>query len=432
MKLSELAPEGREALQQGTLDFSKALLLARLPLALQPKALKIVTEANWNGDPVSYKRAFEGLREKFMTPLGTAAFALDDPDFFRFTKIPGRKGMEEADRLPRCTDCPSNSANDTEIGAHVGDAHVCTNSECFGLKVVAFAARRRKEAEAQQRPIVSGEAAKEIFPRKNKIVGHVDLDQPCEDDQLPEQEPEATKGESDDAYEKRLDEYYHRENTYQTRTYRQLLGDALKPEQIVLAEDPKGRQLRELVPVKLARELLAKKHKLQLATHIGKPDPKPSSGGQPFDHQAHQREMEARRQRQEAEKADRLAVAKAIAEKCTGPLTREDLVDVADVLSEDWSAKQLLKAIFGKVPEPGQLKDAELGKFIRLALVADSVQQTHTAPSTLYALAKRYKIDAAKIKRDLEAQRKASEKPKTDAPAVAKTAPAKKKPAAKK
>jgi hypothetical protein len=89
-------------------------------------------------------------------------------------------------------------------------------------------------------------------------------------------------------------------------------------------------------------------------------------------------------------------------------------------------AKKALKAIYGSVPEPGQLKDAELGKFVRLALIADSIEG-HGAPGPLLAMAKRFGVDAAKIKRELETAEKAAEK-KPDAPAATKApAPAKKK-----
>jgi hypothetical protein len=187
-------------LDSGGIDFSKALLLARLPATLQVKGIKLLTEQNWQGDPISYKRAFAELREKFMTPLSTAPFGLDDADLFQFTKRAGAKGIEDADRLPVCVTCPHNSANDIELQRDLkSDAHVCTNTTCFELKIIAIAYRRRQEAEAANRPIVAGDAAKKIIPRKDKIVGHVDLDQPCDYDDFPEPEPEPKNDADEDS-----------------------------------------------------------------------------------------------------------------------------------------------------------------------------------------------------------------------------------------
>jgi ParB/RepB/Spo0J family partition protein len=431
MKLRDLCADARALLDSGGIDFSKALLLARLPATLQVKGIKLLTEQNWQGDPISYKRAFAELREKFMTPLSAAPFGLDDADLFQFTKRAGAKGIEDADRLPVCVTCPHNSANDIELQRDLkSDAHVCTNTPCFELKINAIAYRRRQEAEAANRPIVAGDAAKKIIPRKDKIVGHVDLDQPCDYDDFPEPEPEPKNDADEDspAFQARLNEWEARERAWRGRTFRELLqGHELD---VTLVEDPKTKRVRELVPFKAAAELLKKKAKIELPDHIAAPErPASRSGG--FDHAAWQKEQDAARKRQERETAYRTAVAKAIAEKCSAPLTREDIVDVADVLSDDWIAKKALKAIYGSVPEPGQLKDAELGKFVRLALIADSIEG-HGAPGPLLAMAKRFKVDAAKIKRELETAEKAAEK-KPDAPAATKApAPAKKKAAGKK
>lgn len=440
MKLAELCPEAREAFAAGKLDYSKALLLARFPEVLQAKALKVLAEENWQGEPISYKRAFGVLREKLMVPLSTAPFALDDDKLFKFVKRPGAKNIEDVENHPACVTCPSNSANDAELREHLGIAHVCTNSPCFELKVIAFAERRRKQAEADKRPVITGEAAKKIFPGRNKLVGYVDLDAVCEDDDYPEPMPRPAKGENhtSPAFETREREFEERANAHQQRTYRQLL-EGIKPEDIALAEDPKTKRVREIVPVKLARELIQKKHKLKLPTWLAAPASK-RPATQPFDCEAYKKQQQAADQRRAREREFRLAVAKAIAEKCAGPLNREELVDIADSLSDSYGTKQALKAIYGKMPEPGQLKDAELGKFIRLAGVVDVVEQVHMQPTDLLAMAKRYKIDVAKIKRELEAKQQEAEKPKAQAsatkpkraPGAAPQKAAAKKPAAKK
>lgn len=446
MKLAALGDAARQALTAGKIDYSKALLLARFAPALQAKALEALTREDYNDEPISYRQAFTDVREHLMKDLGRAPFDRADATYTATVtvKAKGSKAEDRTETLPACEGCTHNSAHDIELSRDLHDAHVCTNGECYELKVVAFHTRHRQELEAAGTKILTGEAAKKIFPRKDKIVGHVDLDEQCYEDSLPEEPPQQRKGESDQDFERRENAYYERENSYESRTFRQLLAAAKQPLAVVLVEDPKTGRVRELVPAKPARELLQKQHKINLPAWKSAPlPPRPTGGGSntsAHDWKEQQRKQEERR---EHEREYRLAVGKAVFEKCGGALTHQDLVDVADVLLDDIGRGAELLYGTKTPPEPAKLKDAELAKLIRVALFAGEVYDTWGAPTALLAAAKRHKVDAAKIKTDLEKQRRETEKAKkakkAAAPAEAKTpAPAtpkkaaKKKPAAKK
>lgn len=421
-KLRDLCPAAREALAAGKVDASKALLIARFAGdVVQQRALKLVMESNWRGEQISYKAAVEALREKFMIPLTAAPFLIDDDSLAR--EIPIRKtGLFERSPLPACLECPQFSGNDSELRAELGpDAHVCTNRECYDAKVACIALKRRKAAEAAGATIVTGDAAKKIIPGRDKLVGHVDLDSVCHYDECPDPAPIQAKGESDELFEQRLDAWQARTENWNERSYRQLLVDAKLP--VVLVEDPKTKQVRELVPIKSARAALAKEADIKLPGYVGQVPPKRQAVDYKAQQAKYEEECERQREREEREAAYRLRLLNAIADKCAGPLKREDLVDVADALAEHWRVSEGLKLYFkGKIPEPGQLKDAELGKFIRLALVAETVGG-HGSPGPLLAMAKRYKVDPAKIKKQIANEEKA----KAAAPAAGDKKPAAKK-----
>jgi ParB/RepB/Spo0J family partition protein len=415
-KLLDLCPAGRDALQAGRLDASKALLLARFKGdALQLKALKVLVETNWRGETISYKSAFETLRDKFMIPLGTAPWALDDDTLFRFEKVLGKRGQQDCIALPACLECPHFSGNDAELRRDLGDAHVCTDPACHAAKLACVADRPRQQAEAAGVPIVTGEDAKKIAPRKDALVGYVDLDEECPADEFPEPEPEAKDDAEEDSpeFKARFDAWNDRYDAYQKRTYRQLLGEHKL--EVKLLEDPKTRKIRELVPIKEARALLAKQHEIKLPGYVGQRPPA-QTGSTDWAEQQRQanEEHKAREEREERELDYRRAVFAAIAEKCAGPLKRDDLVDIADVIIESRrgeTAKVLAVGFGGKRPEPGQMKEADLPKLIRLALIIECCMWAGRSPGPLLAAAKRYKIDTGRIKKQLADAEKTKAKP---------------------
>jgi ParB/RepB/Spo0J family partition protein len=423
LKLLDLCPEARAALDTGALDASKALLISRISSAkLQQKALKVITEQSWRGEPMSYKRAFALLRENILINLATAPFPLEGATLFRFEKVPGRRGHEEAIALPECAGCPCHSANDPELQRDLAPgARVCTDPACFEAKTAAWSERVLKTASAAGTPIVEGDDAKQIAPRRDKLVGFVDLDVVCGDDGYdlaadPEPQPATPEEEASADFQAKLDAWQARYDAHCGRTYRQLLG-AEHGLPITLLKDPKTRCVRELVPFKATQALLKKQHQIGLPAWLAAPEPKRSAPATPeTDWREEQRKREERHAREKAWRAYLLA---AIAPKCAGPLKRDEIVDLADHLIERdrYAIVEGLKPLYGKIPEPAHLKDAELGKFIRLALVASDVARTGGAPSALLALAKRYKLDLTKLKKAFAAETKPDDKPAAAKPA---------------
>jgi len=141
-------------------------------------------------------------------------------------------------------------------------------------------------------------------------------------------------------------------------------------------------------------------------------------------------QQEAAQARRDQEAALRAALAKAVWEKLKGPLKREDWVAIARQLLQDYEVNEGVVALLGHQPQPGNLKDAELQ---RLLIVMPVVEGIHpgTAPTALHALAKRFKVDAAKVKREFEAAERAKEKGEAAAPAKPRAAKPPKKRSAK-
>lgn len=158
LKLLELCQDGRDALFDGKIDASTALLIARIPVEkLQLQALKKVTEeAQWGqgfvstGDKVSFRRAREILQQEFMLDLDRAPFDTQD-----------------AALLPKagnCTACPKRTGNAPDLFDDVGSKDVCTDPVCFGMKKAAHVLRLQKQAEDQGGTVIKGKEAKKLIP----------------------------------------------------------------------------------------------------------------------------------------------------------------------------------------------------------------------------------------------------------------------------
>lgn len=149
LKLTALGEAGREAFRAGSLTASTALLAARIPGAvLQAKFVQEIT-GGYNG-PMSYRDAARYAQNHYMLRLGEAPFDVSAADLL-------------PDAAP-CGACPKRSGNQPELFQDVTDADVCTDPDCFQAKREAWAARRRAEAEAAGKTIITGKAAEQIIP----------------------------------------------------------------------------------------------------------------------------------------------------------------------------------------------------------------------------------------------------------------------------
>ena len=169
LKLLDLCAPARQYLVGGTLDASRALLIARVPVPdLQAKAAKAIAEGGSYGtnEPLSYRQASEMLQRKFMLRLSDAPFPCAD-----------------ADLLPaagRCHDCPKRTGNQAELYYDVKSADICTDPGCYDAKKAAHAVRQRALAKASGIKIIEGAEAKKIKPNSysdHLAGGYTDLDQ---------------------------------------------------------------------------------------------------------------------------------------------------------------------------------------------------------------------------------------------------------------
>lgn len=412
LKLLQLPPEAREALEQGKLDVSRAELVGRI---VDPKqqaiALKLATERDWKDRWAHSVRDLQSELTKKGAYISLQGAPFDPADA---TLVPD---------MGACTTCPHRTGVSSSIADESPD--VCTNSLCHKVKVKAATARRAAEAQAAGKPIVRGAEAKEIAPSKSALVGFVDLDAVCEDDVFTVPEP---KYEDSPEYQQAIETWQAREQRWQPRTYRQLLGDADLP--VTLMEDPKTKRIRELVPVDQARKALKAKD-IQLAKSVGKAPPKQERGSGSGHLSDWHRQHEEQRARQEAETAFRMRVFTEVFPKAIGPLSADELTAIAIAESKEWAVERTLAPLYGdRWKSMGEWSAPEIGRLLRLALVVGEV--SHGQPTQLFALAKRYKVDPAKIKAAIAAEKKAAESEgsaqaeKTETPA--KTSPASKRP----
>jgi len=244
LKLCALGPAGRKALAEGKLTDSTALLVARIPLALQAEAVKELEprkqffgpaeeeevpfdEFDKKGearkktleplDPLGAREAFARIRSRFMLRLADAPF---DPKDALLVPAAGA-----------CSSCPKRMGSQPELFADVKAADTCTDPTCFEKKRDAVWAKRKAEAKAAGVEVVEGKKAKAYFPYGSQLAhtsGMVDLD--SEDYSDPKR-----------------------------RTHRERLGKRLEevaaPVTLVRTEDGK---VHELVPAKEVKKLLPK------------------------------------------------------------------------------------------------------------------------------------------------------------------------------
>lgn len=157
-KLLDLCQDAREAFFNGDIDASTAELIARIPVEkLQLEALQLITapssyptSTSVDGDKISFRKAREILREKFMLDLAKAPFDIDD-----------------AALMPKagsCTACAKRTGNQPELFDDVSSKDVCTDTTCFAMKKEAGAQAKLKQLEDKGSQIIPIKQAKKMIP----------------------------------------------------------------------------------------------------------------------------------------------------------------------------------------------------------------------------------------------------------------------------
>lgn len=179
LKLAELEPGPAKALQAGTIKPEVATLLARVPKALQDKALVQITtnHPGRHGEPVPFRWARDQLLEHFSLDLALAIFSRDDA-----TLLP---------KAGACTTCPNRSGSCPEIYSDVielasmtahwmadkkGSTQICMDPVCFADKKKAHLVREAKALEVKGATVVTGNAAKNALDAGGNVKGaYIDL-----------------------------------------------------------------------------------------------------------------------------------------------------------------------------------------------------------------------------------------------------------------
>jgi ParB/RepB/Spo0J family partition protein len=151
LKLLDLCPEARAALEQGRLTPSNAMLIARIGHHdTQRKALKDSGTSDYAEGAMSYRELRDHIENTYMIELKRAPFKLDD-----------------AALLPKagaCAQCPKRSGNQKDLFHDVKNPNVCTDPKCFDDKRQIAFSQAAAALDAKGRKVIAGNAAKKIMP----------------------------------------------------------------------------------------------------------------------------------------------------------------------------------------------------------------------------------------------------------------------------
>lgn len=364
LKLLALGPAARQAFFDGELNASTALLLARIPHAdLQRKACGEICNGRYSNGPMSFREAAEFVHRTYMLRLADAEFSPKDASL-----VPA---------AGPCGTCPKRTGNQPELFADVKGADVCTDPKCFETKVAASRKRALEDAKASGRKIISGSEAKKLAPYGDHISGYVSLDDKCYDDP-------------------------------KHRTYRQLVGKEAA-ETAAVVQLPKSGRLVEVVSTSAAAKAVK---------DAGVKPPHSASD------ERYKRERQQERTKRDREQDFRTALLKALAEKAPAEVHRDELValilgsvsageEVCELLGIETTGKgwdRHSKAIEAAVPK---MSPKELARAVFVVALQPDVQMLNSKPERLLAAAKRLKVDAEKVRRELAAAEKSKAKKPT-------------------
>lgn len=164
-KLRDLCQEGCEALRAKEIDFSRALLLARIPdHKLQIDALKELTAKTYNGEAqLSYRAALAMIQRDYMLHLDRARFKITDATL-----------VVEAGS---CRQCAKRTGHDPDLFADIKGADVCTDPPCYHRKEAAHTAQVLASAQANGQTVIDGREAKALMPNSwGGVDGYLRLD----------------------------------------------------------------------------------------------------------------------------------------------------------------------------------------------------------------------------------------------------------------
>lgn len=169
LKLQDCCAEVKQALRTGTIDASRALLLATVPSAVQQKrGLAEALSKDANNEPRHSLRALtQWVKQNLMLKIADAAFSTTSASL-----VPAAGS---------CTQCPKRTGANTDlfedvIGKDTPD--LCTDTTCWSSKAEAHRDQLLAKARATGQKIIEGAEAQEIT---NKWSGHITGYMPLKD-----------------------------------------------------------------------------------------------------------------------------------------------------------------------------------------------------------------------------------------------------------
>lgn len=425
LKLLDLIPAVRAAMADGTLDASKALVIARIKgEKMQARALKLVIERGWY---FSYRQLMDKLRSEVMIPITQAPWLQGDRDTLHLPKT--------GEPAQRCDTCPSRSCNDPDLQDELDGADVCVDQACFELKTKLHWARVRKDYEAQGRQIVTGDAVKDVLDTRTGYMGgpvhngFVRLDAECDSIEFNEPEPKPKKGQTEDDLENDPDwqAWAQRREDFESPDLASLVGELTDTQ---LVQTSQG--LIPVAPVATVVKALKAKgikipDELKPANQRDEDDDEPARDPA---REAAERAKEEEREKVEIEYRSRLL--RQIQAKWKPPLKKHDLEYIANGLIEGCSSGAAGEALYPDQIDTGKMKDPDLQRMLVILAIAGDTSfwncRQNSKPKRLLDYAQRLKIDAKKIRTDVIKELRPVSAGTEEPPAAA----AKKKPATKK
>lgn len=149
LKLLDLCPEARKALEEGKLAQSNAMLIARIGHHDTQRRVLKESFDNYDG-PMTYRDLQEHIAEHYMVDLKGAPFKLDDEAL--------------APKAGSCAKCPKRSGNQKDLFADVKNPNVCTDPVCYDSKRQIIFHKAAQELEAKGKKVIAGVAARKLMP----------------------------------------------------------------------------------------------------------------------------------------------------------------------------------------------------------------------------------------------------------------------------
>ncbi|WP_265280672.1 ParB/RepB/Spo0J family partition protein [Verminephrobacter aporrectodeae] len=164
LKILDLCQQARMALREGLIDFSRGLLVARIPdEVLQIKALTYCTQPDYNGDLPGYRDFVRHVQFNYMLNLGAARFKTTDA-----TLLPAAGS---------CQKCPKRTGANPDLFKDVDGPDMCTDPKCYRAKQDAHVTAVKRTALERGQRIIEGNEAKALMPHTwSEIKGYLRLD----------------------------------------------------------------------------------------------------------------------------------------------------------------------------------------------------------------------------------------------------------------